>query len=238
MSGAAMAAFLKSREVWGETLKSFLLDQAERLKRHALDLCTREGRPYEYLSHATKKEDLARKIVERDEITDGLVCVLSVVEPCRTFSLVWNGRSPYVQSARRKCLHFYYYFLDKDLGLIHVKLQSWFPCQIQIYVNGHEWLARQLDRHHLKYMKLDNAFVRLSDVKRSQELADSFERVDWIHVLGRYALRVNPLLRQKGVLHPMQYYWVTAQSEYSTDILFRKRADLEELKGPCCEWRQ
>ena len=51
-------------------------------------------------------------------------------------------------------------------------------------------------------MKLDNAFVRLSDVKRSQELADCFERVDWIHVLGRYALRVNPLLRQKGVLHP------------------------------------
>ena len=66
MSGAAMAAFLRSREVWGETLKSFLLERAERLKRHALDLCTREGRPYEYLSHATKKEDLARKIAERD----------------------------------------------------------------------------------------------------------------------------------------------------------------------------
>ena len=57
------------------------------------------------------------------------MCVLSVVESCRTFSLVWNGRSPYVQSARRKCLHFYYYFLDRDLGLIHVKLRSWFPRQ-------------------------------------------------------------------------------------------------------------
>ena len=66
MSGAAMAAFLKSREVWGDALKSFLLDQAERLKRHALDLCTQTNRPYEYLSHATKKEDLARKIAERD----------------------------------------------------------------------------------------------------------------------------------------------------------------------------
>ena len=54
-------------------------------------------------------------------------------------------------------------------------------------------------------MKLDNTFVRLSDVKGSQELADGFERVDWIHVLGRYALRVNPMVRQKGVLHPMQY---------------------------------
>src|SRR5262249_24170601 len=65
-----------------------------------------------------------------------------------------------------------------------------------------EWLARQLDRHDIRYMKLDNAFVRLSDVERSQERADSFERVDWIHVLGRYALRGNPLLRQGEVLDP------------------------------------
>ena len=78
--------------------------------------------------------------------------------------------------------------------------------------------------------------MRLSDVERSQELADSFERVDWIHVLGRHALRVNPLLRQGEVLDPMQYYWVTAQSEYSTDILFRKRADLEELMPRLCQY--
>ena len=78
--------------------------------------------------------------------------------------------------------------------------------------------------------------MRLSDVERAQELADSFERVDWIHVLGRYALRVNPLLRQKSVLHSMQYYWVTARSEYSTDILFRKRADLEELMPRLCQY--
>jgi len=32
--------------------------------------------------------------------------------------------------------------------------------------------------------------------------------------LGSYARRVNPLLRD--LLAPMQYYWVTAQCEYST----------------------
>src|SRR5262249_61271867 len=48
--------------------------------------------------------------------------------------------------------------------------------------------------------------------------------------------RVNPLLRQGEVLDPMPYYWVTAQSEYSTDILFRKRADLEELMPRLCQY--
>jgi hypothetical protein len=121
--------------------------------------------------------------------TEGLVCVLSVVEPCRTFSLVWNGRSPYVQSSQRKCLQLYYYFMDRDLGLIHVKLQTWFPFRIQVYVNGHQWLARQLDHHNVKYIKVDNAFLHLGDVVRAQELADGFERIDWIHVLDRYAVR-------------------------------------------------
>jgi len=71
---------------------------------------------------------------------------------------------------------------------------------------------------------------------RAQELADGFERIDWIHVLDRYAVQVNPLLGQEEILNSMRYYWVTAQAEYSTDILFRKRADLEELIPRLCQY--
>jgi len=67
----------------------------------------------------------------------------SVLEPCRTFSLVWKEAHPFVQPAWRKCLHLYFYFLDRQLGLIHVKLQTWFPFPLQVYVNGHEWLAHR-----------------------------------------------------------------------------------------------
>ena len=107
MSGAAMALYLKSLGVRREAVKAFVLDQAARLKAHALDSCKRSARPYDYLGPVTRKEDMARKIAERDTIKQGLVCVLSVLEPCRTFSLAWNGRSPRIASARRKCLHLY-----------------------------------------------------------------------------------------------------------------------------------
>jgi hypothetical protein len=150
--------------------------------------------------------------------------VFSVVEPCRTFCW-YEGH--HVAPAKRKCLQLYYYFMDRQLGLIHVKVQTWFPFPIQVYVNGHEWLARRLDRHGLKYRKADNAFLHVDDPVRAQRLADGFASVDWVRVLGRYAREVNPLLR--GLLSPMQYYWVTSQAEYSTDVLFRSRADLEEL---------
>jgi hypothetical protein len=236
MSGAAMALYLKSQGVRRETVKAFVLEQAARLKTHALDYCTRTGRPYEYLGNVGRKEDMARKMAERDGIKQGLVCVLSVVEPCRTFSLAWNGRSPRIRDAKRKRLHLYYYFIDPELGLIHVKVQTWFPFRIQVYVNGHEWLARQMDRQQLPYSKLDNAFLRVSDLEQAQRLADGFERVDWVHVLDGYAIRVNPLLGAEEVLGSMRYYWLTAQAEYSTDVLFRRRVDLEELMPRLCQY--
>jgi len=39
---------------------------------------------------------------------------------------------------------------------MHVKLQTWFPLQIQVYVNGHEWLARKLQQHQIRYTKREN----------------------------------------------------------------------------------
>jgi hypothetical protein len=227
MSGWAMAEFLRSKRIERFTLKPFLLEQAERIQKHAGVMASRTGRPYQYLSEPARKEDLARKIAERDGILEGLVCVFSVVEPCRTFSLVWKEHHALVRPAKRKCLQLYYYFMDRQLGLIHVKLQTWFPFPIQVYVNGHEWLARRLDRHGLKYLKSDNVFLQVSDLVRAQRLADGFASLDWVRVLGRYAQRINPLLGE--LLAPMRYYWVTSQSEYSTDVLFRSRADLEEL---------
>jgi hypothetical protein len=201
-----MAEFLRSKRVERFTLKPFLLEQAERIKKQAGIMASQAGRPYQYLSEPTRKEDLARKIAERDSIGEGLVCIFSVVEPCRTFSLTWKENKAWIRPAKRKCLQLYYYFTDRQLGLIHVKLQTWFPFPLQVYVNGHEWLARRLDRHGLRYLKSDNVFLQVSDLVRAQRLADGFASVDWVRVLGRYAQRINPLRGE--LLAPMRYYWV------------------------------
>jgi hypothetical protein len=75
------------------------------------------GRPFEYLSVKMLKEDAASKIAERDGIEEGLACVFSALESCRTFSLRFTTGQPFVQTAKRKCLHLYDDFMDRDLGL-------------------------------------------------------------------------------------------------------------------------
>lgn len=225
-SGAAMAGFLDGCGVQRPGLKSFLLHQAYLLKDHARRMAERQGRPFQYFGERVRKEPLARQIAAQDEIQQGLVCVFSTLEPCSTFSLRWR-EATYVQRTRRKCLFLYYYFMDREFGLIHVRIQTWFPMQIQVYVNGHEWLARKLSRHGIRYTKQDNVFLALEDFRRAQAFADRFASLDWVRRLDRLARAVNPLLPE--LLAPMTYYWVTAQAEYATDVVFKTHGQLEDL---------
>jgi len=41
---------------------------------------------------------------------------------------------------------------------------------IQIYLNGHEWLARKLQANAVRYTKLDNAFVWIEDMPERNAL--------------------------------------------------------------------
>jgi hypothetical protein len=86
MSGWSMAQFLNGLDVQSSNLKPFLLRNAERLKDHAIAMAQKHERPFQYLSSNIRKEDTARKLAERDAIEEGLVCIFSILEPCRTFS--------------------------------------------------------------------------------------------------------------------------------------------------------
>ena len=71
-----------------------------------------------------------------------------------------------------RCSHLYHYYLHPQFGWLYVRLQTWFPFEIQVYLNGREWLARQLDAAGLCYQRSDNKFLWVSDWQRAQELFD------------------------------------------------------------------
>ena len=73
--------------------------ETQRIRDHVVSLAATAERPIEYLAHAsthrsgTSKEARARAIAERDGVTQGLVCVLSVVEPCRSLVVTPNRQT-------------------------------------------------------------------------------------------------------------------------------------------------
>jgi hypothetical protein len=123
----------------------------------------------------------------------------------------------------------YYYWLDANFGLMYLRLQTWFPYTMQVYVNGHDWLARQMTHWGLGFGQHDNAFVELENPQRAQELANRFAKLPWVKQLTAWSRKINPLLKGRSWLSGMSYYWVTEQAEYSSDILFASSAKLREL---------
>jgi hypothetical protein len=224
---ASMERWLASRGVLLKDFKSFVTTQSDRLKTHAQQLAANAGRPYQYLARPIRKDDEARQIATRDGLTEGLICVFAILEQAQSFQLRYGEGQPRLVSTQPRCLCLYFYYLDRDFGLLHVRLQTWFPFTVQIYVNGHSWLERQLQRRHLAYTACDNAFTSLADPARTQKLADKLPGLNWPRLLSVFARRVNPLLGE--LLGDMTYYWVTDQAEYATDILFRDAATLARL---------
>lgn len=206
----------------------------EALCVHAQRTAEEAGRPFIYLDRATTrdtgqtKEDLARGIAERDGITEGLVCILRIVEPCRSFKLRRNHSTHKLDfvSTERKCVQHYWYFIDPELGFIHIRLQSWLPFGIQIYVNGREWLARQLDAHGIGYVRADNALLRIENLEVAAELCERFAHRAWPRLLDALARRVNIHLPAIAAAEFRSYYWCLDQAEVATDVMFRDRRAL------------
>jgi hypothetical protein len=94
----------------------------------------------------------------------------------------------------RKCLHYCYYFMDPEVGLTYVRLQTWFPFTVHVGMNGREWLARQMDKSGLSYRRRDNCFAWIEDWAAAQRLLDEQLRTAWPGLLKRLLQQANPAL--------------------------------------------
>lgn len=222
-----MDTFMTNKGLLLREFKAFVSAHSERLKEHARAMAEKLGRPYIHLNGEIRKEEKARTIADADGITEGLICILAAVEACQSFHLVPAPKRPRLIAARRKCLCLYFYFLDPHFGFMHVRIPTWFPFTIQIYLNGHDWLARKLNQLAIPYHKLENAFLWIDNPKRAQRFSDKLAQKNWPRLLNAFAQRFNPLL--SDLLQPMQYYWIVEQAEYATDVMFTNPSALKPL---------
>src|SRR5205823_2598763 len=129
---------LKVRRV--DFVKKLAPHYAQRLVEHAKRLAEQAQRPFEYRQGKFRKEQWAARHLREQGVTHGLIGVLCTKETCPTFQLVPGPGRPHFVPARIPQRVLYFYFLDPDLGLIHVRLQTWLPFTVQVYVNGHDYV--------------------------------------------------------------------------------------------------
>ncbi|MBW6481165.1 MAG: hypothetical protein K0B37_17180 [Bacteroidales bacterium] len=174
-----------------------------------------------------RKEDVIAERIRQHGDHPGLVHIISAMELCKTFK-PWHDKSTgktFLKPDQSKCLHYYFYFIDKQFGLGYVRVPTWCPFRLQVYINGHNLLASELKQAGINYSLIDNAFESIDDTVRAQELSDSIS-VEKIHrKLDELAWLYCPVYKAFN----QRYHWSIMQAEYATDIVFKKQSDLSTI---------
>jgi DNA-binding MarR family transcriptional regulator len=176
---------------------------------------------------AFRKEDKIKEIIKNRGNHPGIVHIFSAMESCTSYK-PWHDKTTgktFLKRDSGRCLHYYIYFSDKELGLCYLRIPTWCPFRLQFYCNGHNWLAYKLTKRNIPFTLIDNAFVHIGDYEKAQKLSDNIRVADLHHALDLHVERLCPFIKSHG----LTYHWSISQAEYATDIIFKKQSDLKPI---------
>ena len=203
---------------WAEPLRAEIRANAEAVAQ-AADLTI------EYISKKNfRKEDRIHALLAARGSQPGPVHIFNAMEPYTSYR-PWHDKATgrtYLKSDSGKCLHYYFYFIDAELGLCYLRVPTWCPFRLQFYCNGHACLAAQLADQTTAYEVLDNAFGHIADYAQANQLAAQWDCA-WLRTkLDAWASQYCPII---DTLH-LSYYWSLMQVEYALDLVFKTPATL------------
>ena len=229
-----MEKFINMHGVLNKDYKEYVIKQSATIIENAEDYAKRlTGTGIQYLTSVNiRKETVAHEQQNKLGIQSGLIGVWSCVETCNTFKAVYDSQSnkPQLKPEKSRCKHLYFYYDHEDYGFMSIRLQTWAPYEIQIALNGREWLKRLLDKSNSGYMLEGNKFLDLQDYELAQKLLDSQLDTRWVTLLTGFTAQVFPsmpaLLGER-----MEYYWTLWQSEWAKDYIFNNPQELQNQMG-------
>ncbi len=224
-----MTSYLYSQGILIFDYTKFAEPLRDEIRRSAESVAQAAGIGIEFISKSGdfRKEDRIQEILKERGNHPGLVHILSAMEGCPAYK-PWHDKSSgktYVKTIQGKCLHYYFYFMDEELGLCYLRVPTWCPFRLQFYCNGHNRLASQLKAAGIAFEQADNAFLTIADFDQANRLSETFD-IEALHTkLNGYATRYCPVVQTLQ----MTYNWTIMQAEFATDIAFRSKATLQRF---------
>jgi len=142
---------------------------------------------------------------------------------------------------RSRFTHDYFYIRDEVLGPMVMRVATFFPFQTTYYLNGHNFIERELNRARVGFRKNDNAFLAIDDVAALQAAADRLspdiirERLDyWTLILGpKFSVKERKRVK-------LSRFYAISQIEYCRNFIFKRNFPIHKLFERGCElglWR-
>jgi hypothetical protein len=221
-----MTSYLYANKIKIFDYPQFATPHREEIRNNADQIASDNGINIQFIRKKNvRKEKIIDDIIKERGNHPGLVHIISAMESCPSYK-PWHNKKTgktYLKPDQGKCLHYYFYFIDEDLGLCYVRVPTWCPFRLQIYFNGHNVLNAAMKNHGIQTVIRDNAIMEAESFKSAQELSNALDIACIHEKLDRFAKLYCPVIKH----FPMGYHWSIMQVEYATDIIFKRQKDLK-----------
>ena len=220
-----MTSYLYANKIRIFDYPKFAEPYREEIRNNAEQIASINGIKIQFVRKRNiRKEKIISDIIKKRGDHAGLVHIISAMESYPSYK-PWHNKKTgktYLKPDQGKCLHYYFYFIDEDLGLCYVRVPTWCPFRLQIYFNGHNVLNAAMKKKGIQAEIRDNAIMKAESFESAQKLSDVLD-IALIHEkLDKFANFYCPVIKH----FPMGYHWSIMQVEYATDIIFKRQKDL------------
>ena len=141
-----------------------------------------------------------------------------------------------LKKTRSRFTHYYFYILDGVLGPMILRVGSYFPFTTTYYLNGHNYIARELKKENIPFKKNDNAFLSTASPERLQEISDSLSPEIIKERLNYWTTLLAPRFSdtEKEVFNLKRFYSIS-QIEYCRNFIFKRNFPIRAIFERSCE---
>ncbi len=114
---------------------------------------------------------------------------------------------------------------------------SFLPFQVTAYLNGHNFIERQLRRKEIPFTKDDNRFVAVGDPQALQRAADQLDGKILQQRIDYWALIVGPKFsaRERAACAGLHRIYAGMQIEYCRNFIFKRHWPIRSIFQRSCE---
>ena len=161
-----------------------------------------------------------------------IVAIVKAREPARILVAIGDrdNDSPHLEYKQRWVNQFNFYLKDARWGRMFVRMCPYFPFSARVCLNQHHWLAIRMREEGIDFQQTTNAFLQCGNPARLQELADSLTTRDLLQCGQKWLAAFTPFITDNERRHAgCQHRLFFAQVEYCDNLIFHRRAAVEEL---------
>lgn len=216
--------FIRDQKGWPIPSPQKMKEISDAFRKEVKQFADEQSVPLITFEKQAKKEDVAKEYLAQFEGQSGVVLIGKAQEKALGYKAraTRRGNRVWFEYSRQQVYvtHYYFYILDENFGLFFIKICSYFPFEVKVCFNGHEWAKQQSRQEDIGFEALDNGFAACDDPERLQEICHSLNALKiqalFDHWVEQLPWPLNTRDRAAGYRHQLSVW----QVEVSQTLVF------------------